>query len=167
MDTAPAAVLGAPYDPQVSAQEHVIVANVGNFHTLAFRLGSEGIEGVFEHHTGFLTQTKLESLLTSLASSNLKNEDVFDDQGHGALIYNQQPIPLIPGAGNLVITGPRRGMLIGSKMKPYFAVPFGDMMITGCFGLLAAVADLMPALREPILDTMTHPGGIGRPPWEA
>jgi len=39
MDTAPAAVLGALLDPVVSAHQQVIVCNVGNFHTLAFRLG--------------------------------------------------------------------------------------------------------------------------------
>ena len=52
MDTAPAAVLGATFDPRVRARERVMIANVGNFHTLAFRLGPGGIEGVFEHHTG-------------------------------------------------------------------------------------------------------------------
>ncbi|HSO28220.1 MAG TPA: DUF1786 family protein, partial [Anaerolineales bacterium] len=49
MDTAPAAVLGASFDPLAARQERVLFANVGNFHTLAFRLGPGGIEGVFEH----------------------------------------------------------------------------------------------------------------------
>ena len=35
-------------------------------------------------------------------------------------------------------------------LRPYFPAPFGDMMITGCFGLLAATADVMPELAEPI-----------------
>ena len=56
MDTAPAAVLGATLDAAVAARSRVMVANVGNFHTLAFRLGPGGIEGVFEHHTGLLNQ---------------------------------------------------------------------------------------------------------------
>ena len=166
MDTAPAAVLGATYDPQVSGLQRKIIANIGNFHTLAFRLGPAGIEGVFEHHTGFLTASKLESLIQSMAGSTLKNEDVFGDQGHGALIYSQDPLPLHPGDGNLVITGPRRNMLSGSKMRPYFAVPFGDMMITGCFGLLSAVADQLLDLREPVLNALTNSTGAGRPPWE-
>ena len=45
MDTAPAAVLGALLDPAVSAHQQAIVCNVGNFHTLAFRLGPGGIDG--------------------------------------------------------------------------------------------------------------------------
>ena len=39
MDTAPAAVLGANFDPVVAKRERKIIVNVGNFHTLAFRLG--------------------------------------------------------------------------------------------------------------------------------
>ena len=41
MDTAPAAVLGALQDPLVGERQPAIVANVGNFHCLAFRLGEE------------------------------------------------------------------------------------------------------------------------------
>jgi uncharacterized protein (DUF1786 family) len=39
MDTAPAAVLGATFDPRVASRRRRLIANVGNFHTLAFRLG--------------------------------------------------------------------------------------------------------------------------------
>ncbi|MBI3761805.1 MAG: pyruvate formate lyase-activating protein, partial [Chloroflexi bacterium] len=88
MDTAPAAILGAALDPRVASHERVMIANVGNFHTLAFRLGPAGIEGVFEHHTGEVDLTRLDNLLAALADSTLKHEDVFGDMGHGALIYN-------------------------------------------------------------------------------
>ena len=87
MDTAPAAVLGATFDPRLAQRERVLIANVGNFHALAFRLGPAGIEGVFEHHTGFLDQSRLEMLLLALADGSLKHADVFGDHGHGALIY--------------------------------------------------------------------------------
>ncbi len=90
MDTAPAAVLGATFDPLIAARQRVVIANVGNFHTLAFRLGPGGIEGVFEHHTGLVDLPKLESLLESLANGTLKHADVFGDNGHGALVYNDQ-----------------------------------------------------------------------------
>ena len=39
------------------------------------------------------------------------------------------------------------------------------MMITGCFGLLAATAEVLPDLAEPILASLKDAGG-GRPPWE-
>ncbi len=51
-------------------------------------------------------------------------------------------------------------------LTPYFAVPFGDMMIAGCFGLLAAVADVLPELGEPVRASLAGAGGSGTPPWE-
>src|SRR3981081_1681410 len=52
MDTAPAAVLGAFEDPLVRASPGPVVANVGNFHSLAFLFVDRQIVGLFEHHTG-------------------------------------------------------------------------------------------------------------------
>jgi uncharacterized protein (DUF1786 family) len=149
-----------------------MIANVGNFHTLAFRLGPSGIEGVFEHHTGLLDLPKLDGLLCALADGSLKHEDVFDDHGHGALVYDTVPLPL-PGKYDnvsldlgVVVTGPRRNLMRQSRLSPYFAVPFGDMMIAGCFGLLAAVADLIPELEDSIRESLSGAGGSGTPPWE-
>lgn len=166
MDTAPAAILGATFDPQVAQRERVLAANVGNFHTLAFRLGPTGIEGVFEHHTGLLDLPALEELLVALADGSLSHEQVFGHHGHGALVYGQQPLSLDGKDYGVVVTGPRRMMLDGSHLRPYFAVPFGDMMIAGCFGLLAATAEVLPALAGPILASLAGPGGSGAPPWE-
>jgi len=165
MDTAPAAVLGALYDPIVAAQPRKLVANVGNFHTLAFRLGPAGVEAVFEHHTGLLDLPKLETLLQALAAGTLQHGDVFDDHGHGALVYDSAPLDLHSQEHGVIVTGPRRGLMRASSLRPYFAVPFGDMMIAGCFGMLAAVADLIPELRAPIQDSLQGAGGAGTPPW--
>ncbi len=167
MDTAPAAVLGATFDPRVAALERAVITNVGNFHTLAFRMGPGGIEGVFEHHTGLIDLARLEELLLALSDGTLRHTDVFDDHGHGALIYEARPLELNALKHNLVVTGPRRNMLRTSKWQPYFAVPFGDMMIAGCFGLLSATADLLPELADPIRHALQAPHGVGRPPWEA
>jgi uncharacterized protein (DUF1786 family) len=111
MDTAPAAVLGATLDPVVAGRDRVLVANVGNFHTLAFRLSSSGIEGLFEHHTGLVDQNKIENLLNRLADGSLQNEDVFGDHGHGALVYDSTALTLGEGNFDVVITGPRRSMM--------------------------------------------------------
>jgi len=166
MDTAPAAVLGATFDPLVSAHPRVLIANVGNFHTLAFRLGPQGIEGVFEHHTGLIDLPKLEALLGLLADGTIKHIDVFGDNGHGALVYDSVPLNLTGGNFGVAVTGPRRNMLRNSHLRPYFAVPFGDMMITGCFGLLSSVADLHPELSEPIQASFRGLGGSGTTPWD-
>jgi uncharacterized protein (DUF1786 family) len=165
MDTAPAAVLGATYDPLVRSQPRTLIVNVGNFHTLAFRLGPTGIEGVFEHHTGFLDQPKLETLLRALADGSLTHADVFGDHGHGALVYASEPFSLDGGDFGVVVTGPRRQLMRGSVLRPYFAVPFGDMMIAGCFGLLAATADLLPELGEPIHRSLDG-ASTGLSPWD-
>jgi uncharacterized protein (DUF1786 family) len=166
MDTAPAAVLGATFDPRVAARRRVLVANVGNFHTLAFRLGPEGIEGVFEHHTGLIDLPKLESLLRRLADSSLKHADVFGDHGHGALVYDPTPLDFPAEDYGVAVTGPRRSLMRGSTLRPYYAVPYGDMMIAGCFGLLAATVDVMPELGETIRASLRGEGGSGTPPWE-
>jgi uncharacterized protein (DUF1786 family) len=183
MDTAPAAVLGAGFDPIVAARSQKIICNVGNFHTLAFRLGEKGIEGVFEHHTGEIDLAKLEALLTRLADSTLKHEDVFNDMGHGALMYSQEPFAFGNDDFDVVVTGPRRSMfqttdngpstldrqpsMVNGHLRPYFAVPFGDMMIAGCFGLLAATAEVLPDFAEKIYGSLRGASGRGVAPWDA
>jgi uncharacterized protein (DUF1786 family) len=176
MDTAPAAVLGAVFDPVVANLRRKMIVNIGNFHTLAFRLGAGGetpgmgIEAVFEHHTGEIDLPKLENLLRALAEGSLRHEDVFNDMGHGALVYSQQPLELESGEFDVIVTGPRRSMFQAADSLPhlrgYFAVPFGDMMIAGCFGLLAATADVLPAVREVVQRSLRGGNGSGTAPWD-
>lgn len=179
MDTAPAAVLGASFDPTVSQRERTIITNIGNFHTLAFRMGKSGIEGIFEHHTGEIDLQKLITLLRALADGSLKHEDVFDDMGHGALMYSDEKFEFGVDDFDVVVTGPRRSMYMtadhrpqtenhrppSTVLRPHFAAPFGDMMIAGCFGLLAAAAEILPDLTEAVSKSMKD-AGVGRPPWE-
>ena len=183
MDTAPAAVLGAGFDPIVAKRKHKIICNVGNFHTLAFRLGEKGVEGVFEHHTGEIDLKKLESLLRKLVEGSLKHEDVFNDMGHGALMYSDEEFEFGEDEFDVVVTGPRRSIfmtidqgrqtmkdgqssMVSGRLNPYFAAPFGDMMIAGCFGLLAAVAEVMPELGDPIQSSLRGEGRRGVAPWD-
>jgi len=176
MDTAPAAILGAYFDPIVTNKNPKIITNVGNFHTLAFRLGEDPngvgirIEGLFEHHTGEINLFKLESLLHRLANGTLKNQDVFDDMGHGALMYDSTPLTLGRDAFDVVVTGPRRSMFADKKhkgtLRPYFASPFGDMMLAGNIGMLAAIADVLPELASPILASLTGEGSSSTAPWD-
>jgi len=161
MDTAPAAVLGALEDPAVGQRRPAIVTNVGNFHCLAFRLGRDGIEGVFEHHTGEITVEQLESFLDRLAEGSLTHQQIFDSNGHGAVLFRGDPIP--PEARYVAVTGPRRGLLRGSRHRPYFATPFGDMMLAGCYGLIRAYGDVMPEAWGVINRALT--GGDGKSLW--
>jgi uncharacterized protein (DUF1786 family) len=142
MDTGPAAVLGALDDPAVGCPG--IVANLGNFHTLAYALDADGIAGLFEHHTGELSASHLAGLLDRLAAGTLTNREVFDSQGHGALV--RRPLAAAP----LSVTGPRRGLLANAPRRPYLAVPHGAMMLAGCFGLLRAWAAQDADVREAV-----------------
>jgi uncharacterized protein (DUF1786 family) len=151
MDTGPAALLGALGDPTVeeAAARNALFVNVGNFHTLAFHIRADRIVSLFEHHTGLLDGAKLVGLLESLVEGTLTNQQIFDDSGHGALILKggtehaerESGTPLL-----CAVTGPRRGMLHGVKTPwpVYMAVPHGDMMLAGCYGLLRAYAAHFP-----------------------
>ncbi|MBX5448985.1 MAG: pyruvate formate lyase-activating protein [Thermogemmatispora sp.] len=154
MDTGAAAALGALEDPLVRRQRRSLLCNIGNFHTLAFHLVEGRIVGLFEHHTGEINRTRLEELLQKLAAGTLTNDEVFYDSGHGALVLEPAPSGSSPASSAelpfLAVTGPRRELLRGSTLPHYEAVPHGDMMLAGCFGLLRALAERVPELGQAI-----------------
>jgi uncharacterized protein (DUF1786 family) len=163
MDTAPAAVLGALDDPRarrsLASGRGVVAVNVGNFHALAMRLSARSgspraaaIDAIFEHHTGELDGPRLATFVGQLAEGTISNESVFGSMGHGALVREgwsrngRRPL--------LALTGPRRRMLVGRCVpglgQPHLAVPHGDMMQCGSFGLLRALGHRLPEWREPV-----------------
>jgi uncharacterized protein (DUF1786 family) len=146
MDTAPAAVLGAFCDPQVRDQPDVLVANIGNFHCLAFQYREGRFVRLFEHHTGLLNQSQLVNWIAHLADGSITHQEVFSEHGHGALVLDHTPVPL----SSVAVTGPRRAMLMNSELPVYFAVPYGDQMLAGCWGMIQATADLMPQWADEI-----------------
>ncbi len=146
MDTAPAAVLGALEDPAVAAQPAPIVVNIGNFHTLAFQFAGGDFLRLFEHHTGELTRDELVAWLIALADGSIRHEAVFANKGHGALVLDSQRQALT----HVAVVGPQRALLRDAGLPVYFAVPHGDQMLAGCFGLLRACADVEPSWRESI-----------------
>jgi hypothetical protein len=56
----------------------------------------------------------------------------------------------------------------GSSLRTYYAAPYGDMMLTGCFGLLAAAGEKFPELGQQIQQSLDPDGegASGKPPWE-
>jgi len=149
LDTGPAAALGALQDPQVASAEERLVVNLGNMHALAFHLRGTRIVSLYEHHTGEMRTEQIEDFTERLAAGSLRHEEVFESKGHGAFYATD-------GGSNgerpamLAVTGPQRGRLRGSRLRPYFASPHGDMMISGCFGLVRAFGTRYPAHREEI-----------------
>jgi uncharacterized protein (DUF1786 family) len=140
MDTGSAAIWGALCDENVAAhqQDGLIVVNIGNQHTIGFLLRRARVWGLFEHHTVLMNPEKLAAYIDSLREGTLADDEVYGDNGHGAYVY-----PDYPGDGSfrfVAVTGPNRGMATG--MGYYMAVPYGDMMMTGAFGLVAAARRL-------------------------
>jgi len=152
LDTGPAAALGALQDPQVSTFGEQVVLNLGNMHALAFHLRGTRIISLYEHHTGEVTREQIEDFTERLIGGNLPHEDVFDSKGHGVYYAGEEPEASGKPEGPplIAVTGPQRAKLRGSHLDPYFAVPHGDMMVSGCFGLVWAFAEKYPEHGEEI-----------------
>jgi uncharacterized protein (DUF1786 family) len=149
MDTGPAAALGALHDERVSADEEQLVLNLGNMHLLAFHLRGRKIASLFEHHTGEVSPEQIVRFSERLALGTLTNDEVFRTKGHGAFHADRSLVAArLPHT--VAVTGPRRGKVRGTALRPYFAAPFGDMMISGCFGLLRGFAEVEPWARDAI-----------------
>jgi uncharacterized protein (DUF1786 family) len=133
LDTGAAAILGALEDDRLGDKgAELLVVNLGNEHTLAAWLADGVLKGIYEHHTGLLDREKLLDHLDRFVAGGLSNEAVYGDRGHGCL--NVEPRPGMKP--RLLVTGPRRHLLAGTKAE--MAAPYGNMMLSGCFGLLRA-----------------------------
>jgi uncharacterized protein (DUF1786 family) len=131
-DTGPAALYGA----LPAGVTDAVLVNVGNGHTICVVARDERLAGVFEHHTRRLDGPRLDACLRRFLAGDLGDEEVREDGGHGAVLGDVDTAGL-----PLIVTGPRRELLAGSGLPLEFAAPHGDMMLTGCYGLLRALAD--------------------------
>jgi uncharacterized protein (DUF1786 family) len=136
MDTGAAAILGALCDPFVAgkAEGGVVVLNLGNQHAVASLVLQSRIVGIYEHHTGCLTPAKLHEHLDRFCQGTLSDEEVFADRGHGCVCLPEARD--MSSFSTVVVTGPRRHL--AERLGYYFAAPHGDMMLSGCFGLIRA-----------------------------
>jgi uncharacterized protein (DUF1786 family) len=82
-----------------------------------------------------LNREKLKSILDRFPKNLLSNDEVFRDGGHGCSIDSD--FSGKRGYRFVAVTGPQRSL--AENLGYYFAVPYGDMMLTGCFGLVAAL----------------------------
>ncbi len=137
MDTGASAIVGALLDPWVAerSREGVTLLNIGNEHILAALVKNDRVWGIYEHHTSLMTPEKLIRHLERLRREALPNQEILDEMGHGCHV--------LPGAGRkssfgpIGITGPNRENF--AELDGHMAAPYGDMMLTGCFGLIKAV----------------------------
>ncbi len=140
MDTGAAAVLGVRGDPMAREQidqRGAVVVNLGNMHTFAALVRGDRLYGLFEHHSHGMTASLLGELVSALQRGEL-NVASFTERfdGHGAAFsedYTREgPFH------SVIVTGPNRR--IARPLGYYEAAPFGDMMLSGAFGLVEAVA---------------------------
>ena len=134
-DTGTAALLGIMTDPLVTPhlKKGILAVNIGNSHTLVAAIREERVYGIFEHHTSMVDLTSLAKLIQRFQTTELTNSEVFDQGGHGATLH-----PEMQSGWNFIsVTGPRRSL--AKPLNWYEAAPYGDMMLTGCFGLLAGL----------------------------
>jgi uncharacterized protein (DUF1786 family) len=143
LDTGPAAALGALQDAAVAARDEALVLNLGNMHALAFHLSGARITSLYEHHTGEMTTDQIEDFTRRLVSGSLSQDEVFNTKGHG-VFYAEATSPGGSSGPLVAVTGPQRGRLRDSGLQPYFAAPHGDMMLSGCFGMVRAFAHRYP-----------------------
>jgi uncharacterized protein (DUF1786 family) len=154
LDTGPAAALGALQDETVRGLTEQVVMNLGNMHALCFHLRGTRVISLYEHHTGEISTDQVVAFTQGLIAGTLTHEDIFGSKGHGAYYTGSPATNLSPV---VAVTGPQRGKVRGSALNPYFAVPHGDMMISGCFGLLWAFAERYPQHGEEIAASLGIP----------
>lgn len=131
MDTGIAAIRGALLDD--NAEQPCLVINIGNGHTLAGIVDNGGLLSLFEHHTYRMNARRLDYYMRRLCSATLEFQEVFDDGGHGCYIKESAD-----KVASILVTGPMRRIMRSSRLDFHYAAPFGDMMLTGCYGLVDA-----------------------------
>ena len=134
-DTGTAALLGIMADPTVKPylNQGILAVNIGNSHTLAAAIRGDRVYGIFEQHTSMLNVDSLAKFIQRFQSTELTNTEVYEQGGHGATLHPDMG----PGWQFITVTGPRRSL--AKPLNWYEAAPYGDMMLTGCFGILVGM----------------------------
>ncbi|HBV85242.1 MAG TPA: hypothetical protein DEF42_00900 [Desulfosporosinus sp.] len=134
-DTGTAALLGIMADHYVKPHlnQGILAVNIGNSHTLVAAIRGERVYGIVEHHTSMINIESLAKLIQRFQMTELTNAEIYEQGGHGATLHPE----MRPGWDFVVVTGPRRSM--AKPLNWYEAAPYGDMMLTGCFGILAGM----------------------------
>lgn len=127
MDSKMASICGILDYANENGLTEFIGLDIGNGHTLGVSIKDGEIKGIFEHHTRMLNPEKLKSIVNKLSNGTLTNNEIFNDRGHGAVVMDKI------NPEEILIAGPNRRLF---KNYGKYAYPGGDVMITGCIGLL-------------------------------
>jgi uncharacterized protein (DUF1786 family) len=134
VDTKIAAIVGALHGIR---ERPAVSIDIGNGHTLVAIVGEEDhVLGMLEHHTHLLTRKKLEGIIEKFVAGQLTNREVFEDGGHGCHIEEAVGMENVK---KILVTGPKRELLKGSRLNAESANPLGDVMMTGPIGVVDMV----------------------------
>ncbi len=129
-DTGPSALWGAAL---AAEGRDCLAVNYGNGHTIASFIRGDAVDGLFEHHTGKVGRESMADYLRRFAQGTLASEEVLADDGHGVW---SPSAPVDLGELPVMVTGPNRARFSGAVPREVEASMHGDMMLSGCWGLL-------------------------------
>lgn len=135
MDSGMAAALGGWQEAAAGGAQAAIIVDVATSHTMAALVEAGRLCGFFEMHTKDLQVGLFDEMIASLLQGRLDHEQVIARGGHGA--WQGRPARGQPQA--MLLLGPRRRLLSGSRHPFRLGAPLGDNMMAGCAGLLAAL----------------------------
>lgn len=136
VDTKIAAIAGAMHGVK---EKPCMVFDIGNAHTMCAVVKERfSVSAIFEHHTALLNKKKIEKFARKLALGELTNEEIYSDDGHGAYVRERVGIENIK---KIVVTGPKRDMVEGLAFNFSYAMPFGDIMLSGAVGIVDLIKE--------------------------
>ncbi|PTD94641.1 hypothetical protein C9439_01460 [archaeon SCG-AAA382B04] len=109
-----------------------LIVDAGNGHFLAATCEGRRLIGLFEHHSSQLTESKIKKYLRKLVDGSIKDEEVFEDGGHGAYVQGSLE------TDEIIVTGPKRN-LMPNDLDFKLAHPIGDVMMAGAIGLFNGI----------------------------
>lgn len=127
------AVVGAIGAASVTDIRPIVTVDAGNCHTFAALIGEDDkVYSFFEHHTSMLNKDSVKGLIEKLQKGIISNDEIFNNDGHGAYIYEKINAANCP----VFVTGPNRNKLFSESENIIFSHPKGDTMMAGPIGLL-------------------------------
>jgi uncharacterized protein (DUF1786 family) len=136
MDSGMAAIQGASLDSAARGREVVAVLDIASSHTVGATLSAGRMAGFFEYHTSEITGERLYGLVRDLSDGRLDHDQILSEGGHGAFLRRSVGFEKLEA---IIATGPKRRIVIDSRLPITFGAPMGDNMMTGTLGLLSAI----------------------------
>ncbi|MEZ7890851.1 MAG: DUF1786 family protein [Candidatus Wallbacteria bacterium] len=150
MDSSPAALLGCFAFIEEYAglykknlDEPYLMVNMGNNHAIFVVVEKEKILAFYEHHSWVYDEmpAKLEEHIKRFCDGRLPSEEIFDDEGNGAIYFEP---PGFKNVKNIIVTGPNRNIFMRTNLNVYYSSVGGDMMMSGPIGMAKAFQRLYP-----------------------